>query len=246
LSESFDIIEVSPIKRNKPSVITGFAGAGFVGNTALSHIIRAKGYKLKSQLRSHLIPAMILLEDGRPVYPFRIYGDEKGELLFVTSAVLITPENAWTIGLKLVEYLKKFGVGEYVAVEGMPLGITMETRPVYGFTVPERDLSQYGVSTIRDAGVSGLNAVMLEEALKQRLPWTALLIPTPFASAIDYGAAIPIVKVLDKMFELGVDVEDLERRVEMIRKTTGRGRRGGGFLGSLFGRRPSDSGDAGA
>ena len=246
MSESVDIIEVSPIKRNKPSVITGFAGAGFVGNTAVSHIIREKGYKLKSQLRSHLIPAMILFEDGRPVYPFRIYGDEEGKLLFVTSAVLITPENSWMIGLKLVEYLKKFGVSEYVAVEGMPLGLQMETRPVYGFTMPERDISQYGVIAIRDAGVSGLNAVMLEEALKTRLPWTALLIPTPFASAIDYGAAIPIIKALDKMFKLDVDVGDLERRVEMIRKTAEKERRGGGFLGSLFGRRPSGSGDSGA
>lgn len=246
MSESVDIIEVSPIKRNKPSVITGFAGAGFVGNTAVSHIVREKGYKLKSQVRSHLIPAMMLLEAGRPVYPFRIYGDEEGKLLLVTSAVLITPENAWTIGLKLVEYLKKFGVKEFVAVEGMPLGLQMEIRPVYGFGIPERDLSQYGVNVIRDAGVSGLNAVLMEEALKQKMVWTALLVPTPYASAIDYEAALPIIEVLSKMFELGVDVRDLERRVEMIRKTAERGRKGRGFFSSLLGRRPSDSGDAGA
>lgn len=241
MSEKVDIVEVSPIKRNRPKVVTGFAGAGFVGNTALMHIVRDRGFKLKAQLRSHLIPAMILLEDGRPTHPLRIYGDDEGELLFAVSAVLLSPENVWPIGFKLMEYFRKLGVSEFIAVEGMPLAVQAGKRPIFSFGVPEKDLSQYGVSSIREGGVSGLNAVLFDESMKRGLPWVALLVPTPFASAIDYGGVIPVVEILDKMFGLGVDMGLLERRAEMIRKAAERGRRGergGGLFGFL--RRPTN------
>lgn len=238
---SVEIVEVGSFKRNRPKVITGFAGAGFVGNTAIMHIVREKGLKLRAQVRSHMIPAMMLLVDGEPTHPFRIYGDEGGELLFVSNAVLISPENAWPLGLKLMEWLTKAGVREIVAIEGMPFAIQPGERPIYGFGVPARDLNQFGVSPIREGGVSGLNAVMLEESMKQSIPFVTLMVPTPFASAIDYGAAIPVVEVLNKMFKLGVDVTTLKERAEMVRKSlerTGAVRRRG-FLSSLRGSQPT-------
>lgn len=247
MSKSVDVVEVGPIERNKPSVVLGFSGAGFVGNTAGMYISRSKGYKMLAYMKSQLIPPMMLLIDGEPAHPIRIYGDEKNELIFVVSAVMIAPENAWPIGLKLMEWLRDLGSKEFVSIEGMPFTIQAEERPIFGFTIPERDLAPYGVRPINEGGVSGVSAVMLEEAMKHGIPWATVLVPTPITAAIDYGGASFAVDVLNKMYKLGVDPSPLRRSEEMIRQRVEMGRREKprGFLGSLR-RRPRGSGAAGS
>jgi predicted ATP-grasp superfamily ATP-dependent carboligase len=248
MSKSVDVVEVNPIKKNKPSVVLGFSGAGFVGNTAGMYISRSKGYKMLAYLKSHLIPPMMLLIDGEPTHPFRIYGDEKNELLFVVSAVMIELENAWPIGLKLMEWLRDLGCREFVSIEGMPFTIPAEERPIFGFTIPERNLAPYGVRPINEGGVSGVSAVMLEEAIKHRIPWVTILVPTPITAAIDYGGASSAVEVLNKMYKLGVDPSPLQRSEEMIRQRVEMSRREQprGFLDSFRRRRPQGSGAAGS
>ena len=248
MSKVVEIEELSAIRGNKPKVITGFAGSGFIGNTAAMYIARDKGYKLRAYVKSQLIPPMMLLIDGEPTHPFRIYGDEKNELLFVVSAVLLDSESAWSVGLKLMEWLGRLGAREIVSIEGMPFTIPAEERPIFGFSVPGRDLTRYGVRPINDGGVSGLSAVMLEESMKQRIPWVALLVPTPITSTIDYGGTSLVIEVLNKMFKLGVDPSPLRRSEEMIRQRVERGarERPRGFLGSLGRKRTPDSGDTGA
>lgn len=248
MSEVVEIEEVSAIKRNKPKVITGFAGAGFIGNTAAMYIVRNKGYKLRAYVKSQLIPPMMLLIDGEPTHPFRIYGDEKNELLFVISAALLETECAWSVGLKLMEWLRKLGVREIVSIEGMPFTVPAEERPIFGFSVPDRDLTRYGVRSLNEGGVSGLSAVMFEESIKQRIPWVALLVPTPITSTIDYGGTSLVIEVLNKMFKLGVDPSPLRRSEEMIRQRVERvtRERPRGFLDSLRRKRNPDSGETGA
>ena len=70
-----------------------------MGNTALMYITRSKNMELKARVRSRLLPPSVILVEGRPVNPFRIYSDDSG-MLFVVSEARISPENSWTIGLK--------------------------------------------------------------------------------------------------------------------------------------------------
>jgi len=79
MSDKVDIIEVSPVRKNKPTAILGFTGPGFIGSTALMYMVRTKGFTQRAQVKSHLIPPMMLLIGGTPTPVFRIYGDDKDE-----------------------------------------------------------------------------------------------------------------------------------------------------------------------
>lgn len=239
MSADVNIVEVGKIKKGKPNVVTGFAGPGFIGNTAAMFIARTKGFKMLAHVESHLIPPMMLLIDGEVTPALRIYGDEDNELLLVVSAVLVTPENAWPLGFELIRWLRKVGAREIIAIEGMPFTIPAQERPIFGFGVPYRDLAEHGVRPINEGGVSGLNAVMLGESMKRGLPWVTLLVPTPITSAIDYGGASHVIDVLNKMYKLGVDPSPLRKSEEMIRQTVERRRaeRPRGLLDSLRRRR---------
>ena len=215
MSEKIWINEVNPLKKTRPSVIFAFSGPGFIGNTALMYIARNKNFELKAEVRSKLLPPTILLMEGKPIHPFRVYGDSKDELLVVISESLVSPENSWDIGAKLMEWLLENGAKDFVCIEAMPMPQQLKENPVYGFSIPERELIKFGARPLTEGGVSGLNAVLMEEALKRDLPWTTLLIPTSFISSIDYAGATSVISVLNKMYKLGVDITPLKRSIEM-------------------------------
>ena len=243
MSSRVDIVEISPVKNSQPIVITGFTGPGFIGNTALLYIARQKGFIQRAQVKSHLIPPMMLLIEGVPTPVFRIYGDKNNETLLVISEALINPENAWPIGIKLMEWLRGKGVKEIISIEGMPFGTPEGERPIFGFSSSGRDFSQVDIRPTNDGGISGLNAVLLEEALKYKVPWTTLLVPTGQAQTIDYGGAADLIEALNRMFKFGVDTS-LLRQSEGFRKKAMERARGGeqrGILGCFRKRRPDSS-----
>ena len=243
MSDKVEVVEVSPVKKNKPTVILGFTGPGYIGNTALMYVVRTKGFAQRAHVKSHLIPPMMLLIGGTPTPVFRIYGDDKDELLFVMSEALIAPENAWAIGLKVMEWLKEKGVREIVSIEGMPFGPVGDKRPIFGYSTPKANLTKYGIQPTVEGGVSGINAVMLEESINKEISWVTLFVPTAQTQTIDYGGAATVIEVLNKMFKLGIDTAPLKKSDDIRRQVMERAAKGEqkGLLDSLRRRLP-DSG----
>jgi predicted ATP-grasp superfamily ATP-dependent carboligase len=243
MQNSVDIVEVAPIRKNSATVITGFYGPGFIANSSLMHIVRNKGFRLKAHIKSQLIPPMMLLIGGRLTTTFRIYGNEDDSLLLVICDSLIPTENTWTVGKRLMEWLQKKGVKEFYAIEAMSLATQSPERPIFAFSIPAKDLDQYGVRPVAEGGISGVNAVLIDEAITRKIPFTTLLVATPLAAAIDYGGTASIVEALNRIFKFGVDTSNLKRGAEMQMKMTERmrGEKTGGILGA-FRRKRSNSG----
>lgn len=241
MSSKVDIVETSPVKRGSPVVVVGFAGPGFIGNTALLYIARQKGFAERAYLKTHLIPPMFLLMEGRPTPVFRIYGDEKNEVLLVVSDALINAENAWPIGIRLMEWLRGKGVKEIISIEGMPFATPEGERPIFGFSLPIKDFSKVGVRPTGEGGISGLNAVLLDEAMKHKVDWTTLLVPTGLTQAIDYVGTADLIEALNRMLKFGVDTGPLRESGGAMRRAVERARSGDqkGLLGGFRKRRPN-------
>lgn len=178
---------------------------------------------------------MILLIDGRPTQAFRIYSHDKDDLLLITNATLMAAENSWPIGLKLMEWLLGKGTSAFISIEALPFTASFKERMVLGFSTDRKDLNQFGVKPTREGSVSGISACMLEECIKCDLSWTSLLVPTNQVSTVDYGGAVAVIEVLNRMFKLGVDATPLKQRDEMMRKMVESRMKGErrGFLSSL-------------
>jgi len=43
-----EIVETLPVKKGVPAVIFGFAGPGFIGNTAVMYVVRNKGFRQRA------------------------------------------------------------------------------------------------------------------------------------------------------------------------------------------------------
>ena len=216
MSSEVEIIPKNPIKRGNPQVLTGFAGAGFVGSTALMYIARQKEFELKAEVRSKYIPPSILLINGEPTYPFRIYGDKEGKYIIVVSEALVPPENSYPVGKALMKYLKNKKPAGFTFVESMPFPAPPQDNAVFGFSFPRRDdLYKFGVKPLTEGGVSGLNAVMLDICMEDKIPNTTLVTPTVIVTNIDYTASAIAIDTLSKMHKLGVDTAPLKKSIEM-------------------------------
>jgi len=134
-------------------------------------------------------------------------------------------------------------VKEIISIEGMPFATPEGERPIFGFSSSGRDFGKVGIRPTSEGGISGLNAVLLDEAMKHKVPWTTLLVPTELSQTIDYGGAADLIEALNRMFKLGVDTSPLRQSDDFRRKARDRARGGEqrGLLGGFRRRRP-DSG----
>ena len=231
--DEIEIIEHIPLKEKKPIVITGLTGPGLVANTSAKHIIKEMGLKLRAELRSKMIAPMIMYQNGGLLNPLRIYSDDEGKIIFIVCDTPLDTESAWQIGERITKYLEELNVREYVLIESMPFQIQSGNRVVFGFGSYSRDVSSFGVSPIAEGGISGLNAVIVDYASKHKTPWLTLIASTSASAMIDYGGALGIVTVLNKMFDLDVDVTFLEKTSNLASRPMEESKRRGGVLDFL-------------
>jgi len=230
---SVEIVELSEIPVKRRTVVAGFAGAGFIGNTALMYAARSKGYGQVASLRGDAVPPMMILSEGKPTHSFRVYSDASDNHMFLVTESMVQGEGAWAIGRALMAWLKGKGVKEIVSLEGFPFA----QSGVYGFTTGPRKLEEAGAQPIPDGAVSGISAALLDEAIRGGVDWTTLFVPTRMIGGVDYQGAVEAVEALNKMLGLAVDTEQLRRTSEAVAKATEaqrKQRQRGGLLGRII------------
>lgn len=234
---SIEIVELEKVPKKRRVAVTGFAGAGSVGNAALMHAVRSMGFKQVAYVRGDLMPPLMVLVEGEPRHGFRVYVDGKDRLVFLVTEALFSNESAWAVGRELMAWLTGKGLEEVVAIEGFPFAQTRKL--VFGFTTGGRDLQGIGVQPLSEGAVSGVNAALLDEAVKRGVDWTSVYVPTQVIGGVDYLGAADALQVLNRMLGLEVDTERLHAMSETVARAAQRRQKKGGLLGRVF---PGESG----
>jgi predicted ATP-grasp superfamily ATP-dependent carboligase len=237
---SIEIVELEKVPEKRRVAVTGFAGAGSIGNAALMHAVRSMGFRQVAHVRGDLMPPLMILVEGEPRHGFRVYVDGEDRLVFLVTEALFSGESAWALGRELMAWLTGKGLEEVVAIEGFPFAQT--GKMVFGFTTGGRDLQGVGVQPLNDGAVSGVNAAMLDEAVRRGVDWTSVYVPTQTIGGVDYLGAAEALQVLNRMLGLEVDTERLHVMSETVARAaraTQRRQKKGGLLGRVF---PGESG----
>ena len=214
------IVESAKLNYKGYTAVLGFAGAGFVANTALMFIARNKGLKEVADVKSIHIPPLVLLVDGKQMGCFRIYCDEERRLLLVVTESMIPAEGSYIVGKSLTDWLKRKGVSEVIALEGLPFSAVSSEGKLFEFSTVPRETPRAGGTPVREGAISGLNACMLEECVEHGISWTSIFVPTSRLASMDYGASADAVDAMNRLFKLGVDPTPLRRSDEAVKKAT--------------------------
>lgn len=203
-----EMIESTPFKKGDFKAILGFAGAGFIGNTAAMFIVRSKGFQQVAQVRSTHVPPMTLIVNGTPMPSFRVHVDEPRSILFVITENLIPAEGCWPITQTLLKWFRDKGVKEIYSLNGLPFSVTSPTIKVLGYG-NKIDIGKLGITPIKEGALSGLDSCMLDECIEKGVPFAQLFFPTNKLTSIDYGGAANAVDALNNLFKFGVDSSTL-------------------------------------
>jgi uncharacterized protein len=223
-----DLIEIKPKKdinviskplpMNGASVLIGFPGSGLVGTIALQYMVDQLEFEQIGTMTSKFFPPLAMMNKGVINDPVRIY--IKNDIAAIVADIPIHPMICYETSRDIIDWLEQFKPKEVVTIAGI---ITNE---------PEKRV--FGVATTTDAltriqehalilpigSISGIASSLLTECKARGIPGYGLLGET--VNAPDPRSSAATIEVLNKMYNLGLDVKPLIDQAVEIEQSMGK------------------------
>lgn len=200
-------------KPNRPIIIEGFPGMGYVGTIASEFLIEKLDTKPIGQLWSPKIPpvAMIHGSEVRSLLEIRY---AKKENIILLHAVAGVKKIEWELADAIIELAKKVKAKEVISLEGVSPIAGGEHIAYYHSSDSRKGnkLKSAGALPLNSGAIIGVSGALMTRAPKT-IP-TSFLFGSTHTSMPDSAAAANIIKILDKYLGLKVDYEPLLKEAE--------------------------------
>jgi len=238
LSEEIKIIEREEIPKGA-IMIFGFPDVGLVGVIAASHLISELGLKEIAYVDSRLLPPIIVLHDGLPHSPIRIFGNS--QILLAVSETALQEDLIYPIMHALIDWGKSKGAKMMISLSGIPVQDRQDLDELKVFAAasnPEmlKMVQDKGLEILREGYMVGPQAVMLQYCATIGMPALTLLAqcffnypdPEAAAKALEQlanltGVEVDVSKLLEKGEEIRLKARDMMKRTQQelakMRKT---------------------------
>ncbi len=218
MSEEVKIIE----KKETPSgaaMLFGFPDVGLVGVIAASHIISELNLTEVAYLDSRLLPPLIVLHEGLPHSPIRIFGNH--DILLAVSETAISVDVIYPIMHALINWGRSKNVKIMISMSGIPVQDRRDIEKLKVFAAgssPEtlKMVQDKGIEILKEGYMVGPQAIMMQYCARTGVPAVTLLAQC-FFNYPDPEAAAEILKELANITGIKVDVSKLLKKGEEIR-----------------------------
>ena len=218
MAEIVNVIEKKAVPSNA-IMLNGLPDVGLVGLIATSHIISELKLTEIAYVDSDLLPPIVVLHDGLPHAPIRIFGNSGVVAAFSETAIPANAVRSFT--RKLVEWAQLKNVKLMVAMGGMPVQNRQDiTEPkVFGVASNKallKMLSEKGIEILKGGYMVGPYALIIRYCTERNVPAVALLAES-FYNYPDPEAAAATIKEFSKISGLKIDLSKLIEKGEEIR-----------------------------
>ena len=214
------VVQTKDVEFKNPLMVCCFPSAGVVGTIAANTIIDQFKMDEIAHVRSKYMPSAAVFLDGRLRHPFRIYAHNEKKLIVVTTELPIAEEGMYEVSSALLDWATSVGVKETVILDGIPVqGIPSDRKVLYAAEEEKiADLVKDEKMEILTKGIiTGIAGSILSETLCRPMVGFALLTPA-IAVVPDPEGAIQLIQALNRLYDVGVKVEELQESAENIRK----------------------------
>ncbi|MBS7623748.1 proteasome assembly chaperone family protein [Candidatus Bathyarchaeota archaeon] len=219
--EEIQIIEDTPLSSVKYCLV-GMPDTGLTGMIAVSHIVHALNLPEIGHVESDLLPPVMVIHQGNPKVPMRLFGDSK--LAALTSETPINLAAVGPLSRGLVNWALSRKVMVLVSISGIAVQnrIEIETPQVFGISTTKRGremLESSKIPVLEEGFMVGPHAMVLRESLTKGLT-NIVLLAQSHSQYPDPGAAASAISAVNKLLGLDVDVKELLDEAEEIRVKT--------------------------
>jgi len=218
LSEEVRIVEKGDVPA-KARILHGLPDVGLVGVIAVSEIVSQLKMVEVAYVDSDLLPQVIVLHNGLPHSPIRIF--MRDNLLALISEIAIPAATLQPLMRALVNWMYEKKIETSISIGGIatPNRQNIESPKVYGVGSNEvslRMLKEYNVSIMERGFLVGPQALILQYCAEKDIPAISLLAQS-FYNYPDPEAAAAVINVLNQMVSISVNVSELLEKGEEVR-----------------------------
>jgi uncharacterized protein len=218
LAEIVSIVERKAVPSNA-IMLNGLPDVGLVGLIATSHIISELKLTEIAYVDSDLLPPVVVLHEGLPHAPVRIFGN--ADLIATFSETAIPADAVQPFVRKLVEWAQSKDMRLVVAMGGMPVQNRQDIVEPKVFGVASNKallnlLSEKGIEILKGGYMVGPYALIMRYCAERNVPAIALLAQS-FYNYPDPEAAAATIREFSKISGLKIDLTKLIEKGEEIR-----------------------------
>jgi len=203
-----------PLSGKNPSIILGFPGSGLVGSIALQYMVDQLSFEQIGTMTSKYFPPLAMMNRGVINEPVRIYEHPEKDLAAIVADIPINPVICYEIANGLMDWFSDFPIKEVVTIAGI---ITNEPeKRVFGVATTMEALPRIqDITLLLPIGsISGIASSILTECKVRNIPGYGLLGET--VNQPDPRASAATIDVLNKMYDLSLDIQPLLEQAEEI------------------------------
>lgn len=218
LSEAVNIVEKKTIP-SEATMIIGLPDVGLVGLIATSYLISELNLEEVAYMDSDLLQPVVVLHNGLPHAPLRMYGNN--ELIAVVSELAVPAQSLYTIMREIVDWAQTKKVNRIVSIGGIPLENRQTINEPEVFAAASTQelldaLTKNGLKTLNEGYMVGPQALSMRYSVNKNVPAIAILAQS-FYNYPDPQAAALALKEFAKISDVKLEVSKLLEKGEEIR-----------------------------
>ncbi len=216
-----EFVETEAWNLNGYTLIEGFPGMGLVGTISAKYLVEKLDFKQIGYVDSDAFMPIIRIHDGMPVHPTRIYAHAQYKLVVLISEQIIPQEHTQHVANSVVDWIKKKGISRVISLAGINSASAGDAVQIYGIAANEsgkKFLKSHNVELIKEGVTTGVTAIILLQ-LKDSEDIEASSILGSVRIGADYKASAEILKKLNEILGLDINVQPLLKEAKEMEKT---------------------------
>jgi uncharacterized protein len=197
------------------AVLMGFPGSGLVGTIALQYMVDQLEFEQVGTMTSRYFPPLAMMNKGVINDPVRLY--MKNDITAIVADIPIHPMICYEISTGILDWLAPFKPKEVLTIAGI---VTNESeKRVFGVATTAEALQRIQDHTLvlPIGSISGIASSILTGCKIRGIPGFGLLGET--INAPDPRSSAATIEVLNKMYNLGLDVKPLLEQADEIEQS---------------------------
>ena len=204
------------------AILMGFPGSGLVGTIALQYMVDQLEFEQIGSMTSKFFPPLAMMNKGVINDPVRVYSknNEKYNITAIVADIPIAPMICYEISTSVMDWLAQYKPKEVLTIAGI---VTNEPeKRVFGVATSTEALGRIQDQTIvlPIGSISGIASSILIECKVRGINGYGLMGET--VNAPDPRASAATIAVLNKMYDLSLDVQPLIEQAVEIEQSMGK------------------------
>ncbi|OYT43605.1 MAG: proteasome assembly chaperone family protein [Candidatus Aenigmarchaeota archaeon ex4484_56] len=215
-------------KLKNPVLIEGLPGVGNVGRVAIAYMIDKLKAKKFAEIRSPYFMPLVLVNSKSEVVPITIElyflkNRKRDIILLIGDSQPVEYIGYFELCNLVIELCEEFGVSEIITTGGYGIGVEKKKPRVLGAvtdTKLKEKYKKYGIYFEKEnqiGSIFGMSGSLLDFAKQKGIDGCAMLGETiGYPILTDPKAAEEILKILMGMFDLKIDLKDMDKSVKQL------------------------------